>query len=190
MATKAIKSKVVIGEVRFSFAHVFSPFGDVDPKYSVVAVIKKSDDDILDKVRKAIKEVYEAEKDNTFRGIPVSKIANPLKDGDNVEDGKLQNAAYVGCFYIAANRKTAPGVVGRDRKPIINQDEFYSGCYGYISMTLAPYLVNGKAGIKAYLNHVMKTRDGERLGGCSTAEYDFADIVLDDIAPREDLDLY
>jgi hypothetical protein len=37
-------------------------------------------------------------------------------------------------------------------------------------------------GIKAYLNHLMKTRDGERLGSASTAEYDFADVpvVADD----------
>lgn len=190
MANNSKKVKVVVGEVRFSYAHVFEPFGDVDPKYSVVAVIDKSDEKTLKAIRDAIQEVYNGERDNTFRGLPASKIANPLKDGDVVEEGKEQNSAYIGCCYLSANGKTAPGVVGRDRKPITDPNEFYSGCYGYISMTFVPYLVNGKAGIKAYLNNVMKTREGERLGGRSGAEFDFADVALEELAPREDFGLF
>lgn len=178
MANKSFKSKVVVGEVRFSYAHVFEPWGDTDPKYSVVAVIDKKDTHIIDEIKRAIQAVYDEEKQGTFKGRDIRSIALPLKDGDNPGEGRDVNPSYAGCYYISANRKTAPGVVGRDRKPIINQDDFYSGCYGYISMTLAPYSVNGKVGVKAYLNHLMKTRDGERLGGSSTAEFDFADIQI------------
>ena len=183
MAKNANK-KVVVGEVRFSYAHVFEPWGDTDPKYSVVAVINKNDTHIIDKIKKAIQEVYDEERQGMFKGRTIASLALPLKDGDNPGEGREPNPSYVGCYYISANRKTAPGVVGRDRKPIINQDDFYSGCYGYISMTIAPYDINGKKGIKAYLNHIMKTRDGERLGGASTAEFDFADVPIsaDDVS--------
>lgn len=181
MAKNATR-KVVVGEVRFSYAHVFEPWGDTDPKYSVVAVINKKDAHIIEELKRAIQEVYDEEKQGMFKGRTINSLALPLKDGDNPGEGREPNPSYEGSYYISANRKTAPGVVGRDRKPIINQDDFYSGCYGYISLTIAPYDINGKKGIKAYLNHLMKTRDGERLGGASTAEFDFADVpvVADD----------
>lgn len=178
MANKDFKAKVVIGEVRFSYAHVFEPWGDVDPKYSVVAVIDKNDTASIDKVKAAIQAVYDEEKDRTFKGMALNRIALPLKDGDNPGEGREPNPSYEGCMYISANRKTAPGVIDARKQPITNQDDFYSGCFGYISMTLAPYSVNGKVGIKAYLNHLMKSRDGERLGSASTAEFDFADIQV------------
>lgn len=183
MAKNATR-KVVVGEVRFSYAHVFQPWGDTDPKYSIVAVISKKDTHIIDEIKKAIQEVYEEEKQGMFKGRAIGSLALPLKDGDNPGEGREPNPSYKDSYYISANRKTAPGVVGRDRQPIVNQDDFYSGCYGYISMTIAPYDINGKKGIKAYLNHIMKTRDGERLGGASTAEFDFADVpvVADDVS--------
>lgn len=187
MSNKSFKSKVVVGEVRFSYAHVFEPWGDTEPKYSVVSVINKKDTHIIDEIKRAIKAVYEEEAQGIFKGRTINSLALPLKDGDNPGEGREPNPSYEGSYYISANRKTAPGVVGRDRKPIINQGDFYSGCYGYISMTLAPYDVNGKKGIKAYLNHIMKTRDGERLGGTSTAEFDFADVQL---PTDEEVDLY
>lgn len=177
MAKNATR-KAVVGEVRFSYAHVFEPWGDVDPKYSVVAVINKKDTHIIDEIREKIRAVYEEEKQGMFKGRTFESLALPLKDGDNPGEGREPNPSYEGSYYISANRKTAPGVVGRDRKPIVNQDDFYSGCYGYISMTIAPYDINGKKGIKAYLNHIMKTRAGERLGGASTAEFDFADVPV------------
>lgn len=177
MAKNATR-KVVVGEVRFSYAHVFEPWGDTDPKYSVVAVINKKDTHIIEEIKRAIQEVYDEEKRAMFKGRAIGSLALPLKDGDNPGEGREPNPSYEGSYYISANSKTAPGVVGRDRKPIINQDDFYSGCYGYISLTIAPYDINGKKGIKAYLNHIMKTRDGERLGGASTAEFDFADVPI------------
>lgn len=178
--------KAVVGEVRFSYAHVFEPWGDVDPKYSVVAVISKKDTHIIDEIREKIRAVYEEEKHGMFKGRTFESLALPLKDGDNPGEGREPNPSYKDSYYISANRKTAPGVIGRDKKPIIDKEEFYSGCYGWISMTFAPYDVNGKKGIKAYLNHLMKTRDGENLGSASTAEFDFADIQI----PSDEDSLY
>ncbi len=178
--------KAVVGEVRFSYAHVFEPWGDVNPKYSVVAVISKRDTHIINEISEKIRTVYEEEKQGMFRNRTFESLALPLKDGDNPGEGREINPAYKDSYYISTNRKTAPGVIGRDKKPIIDKDEFYSGCYGWISMTFAPYDVNGKKGIKAYLNHIMKTRDGENLGSASTAEFDFANVPA--IEPQDDID--
>lgn len=184
MAKNATR-QLVIGEVRFSYAHVWQPWGDTDPKYSVVAVIDKSNKAVIDKIKSAIQEVYNEEAMGMFRGRAINTLALPLKDGDNPGEGREPNPDYKGCVYISANRKTAPGIIGRDKQPILNQNDFYSGCYGYISLTIAPYDINGKKGIKAYLNNLMKTRDGVKLGGNNTAEFDFADVEVE--VEKEDL---
>jgi len=44
-------------------------------------------------------------------------------------------------------------------------EEFYSGCYGAAVLNFYPYDANGNRGVAAGLNVVVKTRDGEKLGG-------------------------
>lgn len=63
----------------------------------------------------------------------------------------------------------------------MDQSEFYSGCYGRVSLTFYGFNVNGNKGIAAGLQNIMKTDDGEPLGGRSRAEDDFADEEGDDI---------
>ena len=59
------------------------------------------------------------------------------------------------------------------KNPIIDKNEFYSGCYGKASITLYPYDASGTKGIAAGLNAVMKTEDGDKLGGASNSAADF-----------------
>jgi len=96
----------------------------------------------------------------------------PLHDGD--ED--KTDEAYHNCLYLNAKCKTKPGVVDAERQQIINEEEFFPGCYGYASVTFYPFDANGNKGVSAGLNNVMKTKDGERLGGRISADQDFAEI--------------
>ena len=63
--------------------------------------------------------------------------------------------------------------------PALDNDDFYSGCYGSASINFFPYNTKGNKGVAAGLNNVIKTRDGERLAGGKTAEEDFADLAGD-----------
>ena len=58
-------------------------------------------------------------------------------------------------------------------QPILDQNEVYSGCYGKISVTFYGYNSNGNRGIAAGLGNIQKLRDGESLGGRTTAAEDF-----------------
>jgi hypothetical protein len=58
----------------------------------------------------------------------------------------------------------------------VDEDEIYSGVWAIISVTFYGYDVSGNRGIACGLNNVMKFKDGERLGGRSSADNDFADI--------------
>ena len=56
--------------------------------------------------------------------------------------------------------------------PLIEREEFYSGCYGRASINFYAFNVSSK-GIAAGLNNLQKLADGEMLAGGSTAEDDF-----------------
>ena len=171
--------KVVVGEVRFSYAHVWEPYqseGDKEAKYSTCILIPKSNKEAIEKIKKAIKEAAK-EGVTKFGGKIPKDLKLPLRDGDEERD---DDENYKNCYFLNANCKTAPGVIDRRKQPILDTREFYSGCYGYVSISFYAFNRAGNKGIACGLNNVMKTRDGELLGGRSRAEDDFADIELDD----------
>lgn len=63
---------------------------------------------------------------------------------------------------------------------ILDQSEVYSGCYGKISVTFYGYNSNGNRGIAAGLGNIQKLRDGESLGGRTSAADDFQTEDEDD----------
>lgn len=57
-------------------------------------------------------------------------IKLPLRDGDIERDDE----AYKGHYFINANSTTAPQIVDRAVKPILDRSEVYSGCYARVSL--------------------------------------------------------
>jgi len=170
--TQTTKVKIVTGKVRFSYANVFQPKASVEggtPKYSVSLIIPKSDKETIAKINKAFEETKQAAA-AYFGGSVPKGLKGGLRDGDEEKD----DPAYAGCYFINANSAQKPGVVDMDLNPIIDPSEFYSGCYGRASITMYPYDVSGTKGIAFGLNAVMKTEDGERLGGATASAADFA----------------
>ena len=56
----------------------------------------------------------------------------------------------------------------------------YSGCYGRVSLNFYAFNSNGNKGIACGLGNVQKLRDGEPLGGRSSAKDDFATETNDE----------
>jgi hypothetical protein len=170
--TQSTKVKVVTGKVRFSYANVFAPKASVEggtPKYSVSIIIPKSDKETIAKLQKAFEET-KASSAGYFGGAVPKNLKGGLRDGD----AEKEDPAYEGCYFINANSVQKPGVVDQDLNPILDQSEFYSGCYGRASITFYPYNAQGSKGIACGLNNVQKLEDGEKLGGSTTAAADFA----------------
>jgi ssDNA-binding protein len=173
-------TKVVIGPVRLSYLHVWEPSameGQTEKKYSASLIIPKKDKATIAKVNAAIDAAKEQGKTSKWGGKIPKKLWNPLQDGDTEKEG---DEAYEASLFINAKAATRPGIVDKNRQPILAQDEVYSGCYGFVSVTFYPFDKNGNAGIAAGLNHIMKSKDGEPLGGRSSADSDFAGIELED----------
>jgi hypothetical protein len=171
MAAKSTKTKFVTGKVRFSFVHVFEPAETLNGslKYSASILIPKSDKDTVARFNKAFEETKQA--NAAFFGGSIPKVLKGgLRDGDTEKDDPI----YAGHYFFNANSNEKPGVVDQDVNPIIDKDEFYSGCYGRASITMYPYDASGSKGIAFGLNNVQKLEDGEKFGGATSAAADFA----------------
>lgn len=175
--------KVIIGTekkpVRFSYANVHQPVSvnGSDPKYSASIIIPKKDKTTIKNIKEAIQKAIQENKDK-FGGKVPANLKMPLRDGDvDREDDE----AYADSYFINANSKLKPGIVDADLNPIMDQSEFYSGCYGRASVVFYAFNVNGNKGIAAGLQNIMKTDDGEPLGGRSSAEDDFSNGTDEDI---------
>ena len=179
MANQNNTTKVVTGVVRLSYANVWEPasINGGAPKYSVSLIIPKDDEKTLAAINAAI--------DNAIKeGAPKfgGKIPNraalklPLRDGDTERD----DDAYKGSYFVNANSTTAPQIVDRTVQPILDRAEVYSGCYARVSINFYAFNTNGNRGIACGLGNIQKVKDGDPLGGKSSAASDFATELDDD----------
>ena len=161
----------VIVPCRFSYLHCWEPdsVNGGDPKYSVSAIIPKSDTKTINAIKAAIEQ---AKKDSVSKwgGKVPANLKLPLRDGDI---DRPDDEAYASCYFFNANSRQAPQVVDSKVQPILDQSEVYSGCYGKISVTFYGYNSNGNRGIAAGLGNIQKLKDGESLGGRTPAADDF-----------------
>ena len=179
MANKTNSTKVVTGVVRLSYANVWEPasINGSKPKYSVSLIIPKEDKATVDAINRAVENAI---KDGTakFGGKvpPRGSLKLPLRDGDTERDDE----AYKGCYFVNANSTTTPQIVDRQVQPILDRGEVYSGCYARVSINFYAFNSNGNRGIACGLGNIQKIRDGEPLGGKSSAADDFATDPDDD----------
>ena len=188
-------TKCLVGEARMNFVHVFTPdsFDDKsEPKYSVVLAIDKSNAGAIATIKNAIAECKA--KATAKYGGTLPKKFNIVELQDGAEwDEKF---GLEDCLILKASSSYKPEVVKKAKVmgktqlvPITDEDEFYSGCYGYASVSFFAYDNGVSKGVTCGLNSLLKSRDGERFGnGGGNAATDFADVI-DDIEDAEDDDL-
>ena len=182
MITPIVKdTKVVFGPCRLSYTHVFSkyaPDGDAaNGKYMTNVLIPKEEKETIKALQQAIEAAKKAATASKWGGKEPKKFDMPLRDGDT---DKEDDDVYSGHFYVNAKSTTRPGVCDKNKSPIMDEDEIYSGVWAIVSVTFFGYDVSGNRGVACGLNNIMKFKDGERLGGRASAESDFADIDMED----------
>ena len=169
-------TKVITGKVRFCYANVFEPTAmqeGGDKKYNVAVLIPKKDKATIEKINKAVENAIQAGIDKVGKnGKPVANLKMPLRDGD---EARPDDAAFAGCYFVNCTSQRKPGVVDADLNPIMEKEDFYSGCYGRVSINFYAFNVSGNKGVAAGLNNLQKLEEGERLAGGSSAEEDFSD---------------
>ena len=169
-------NKVII-PCRFSYLHCWEPdsVNGGDPRYSVSAIIPKSDTRTVEKIRAAIENAKKESLSKWSGKIPPN-LKLPLRDGDI---DRPDDPNYANAYFVNANSNERPGVVDRRRVPITDPLEVYSGCYVRASITFYPFNTNGNRGVACGLQNIQKWCDGEPLNGRVRAEDEFD--ALDDV---------
>ena len=166
-------TKVVTGVVRLSYANVWEPksINGGAEKFSVSLIIPKADTKTLGAIQKAIDAAIE-EGRGKFGGKVPSKatLKLPLRDGDV---DRPDDEAYTNCYFVNANSSSAPEIVDKSLNPVLNRSEVYSGVYARVSINFYAFNSNGNRGIACGLGNIQKVRDGEPLGGKTSAADDF-----------------
>ena len=174
---------VTTGKVRLSYEHLIAPAaindGD-DPKYSASFIISKKDTKTIQLIEKAVQDAIKQGITSKWGGKKPGKLKLPLRDGD---DERPDDEAYKDAYFINANctTKYPPFIVDANKRPITNETEIYSGCYGLGVVSFYPFDVNGNRGVACGLLGFVKTNNGEPLA---------SRISVDDALEGVDLSAY
>lgn len=175
------KTRVLLGPVVLSYVHLtekYDPDNTGKGKYACTLLIPKKEKATLEALKAAIEEAKIQGKATKWEGKVPGRLDIALRDGDEKEDPTMHDH-----WVLVAKTGRRPEVVDRERMPILDPEQIYSGMKALVSITLYPYKVSGNAGVAAALNNVMKTHDGTRLGGGKSAKEDFAGV---DVAALDD----
>lgn len=180
MITPIVKeTKVVFGPCRLSYTHVFNkytPEGNAeDGKYMTNVLIPKGEKETIKALQDAIEAAKKAGIISKWGGKEPKKLDMPLRDGDEKDDEN-----YADHLFVNAKSNTRPGIVDKNKVPVVDEEEVYSGVWAIISVSFYAYDKNGNRGVACGLNNIMKFKDDERFGGRVSAESDFADIDTED----------
>lgn len=99
----------------------------------------------------------------------------PFKSGDaeaaKAEAKKKDGSFYKGKVVVKASSKFQPQVVNAQSQPVLDKNAIYSGFIGYAELNFVAYdgVDGGQDGVKAYVNFVMKSKDGKRIAGKDAA---------------------
>lgn len=170
-------ANVMTPTFRVSYPKVFKPEINTLSKkseYSVVALFKKGED--LSALKKAAEEAL-IEKLGADKTKWPKNLKSPFRDQeDRAKDGVLPNGYEKGAIFLTLKTQTKPGVVDQNVQPIIDEADFYAGCFARASVRAGYYDQVGNRGVSFYLQNIQKVKDGEPLSGRASAETEFAPV--------------
>ena len=176
-----MSTKVITGNVRFSYLNVFKPKAITEgqeAKYSVCLLIPKEDKNTLKKIKAAIEAETAAGAAEKWKGKVPANLKTPLRDGDaELAD---EYPEYKNMYFLNAKASKKPILLDEVKEEILDQTELYSGCWGRANISFYSFDVNGNRGIAVGLNALQKKRDDEPLGGIITVESAVADFEDDE----------
>lgn len=158
-------SSLHLSDVTFSYSYLVSPRpeNDFNPgTYGSELII--DDTETVKGIKDYLNEVIEEAKSTTWDGKLPKKLNLPLKKGN--EEKELEKDKFV----LKTSTKQQPKLfIRKDEETRAKEvteeelDEIYAGMIGEAVVKFKAYSYNGINGVKAYLNAVCKTGDGNPL---------------------------
>lgn len=149
-------------------------------EYSVVALFTKDTD--LAGLKATVVKVLEAELGADQKKWP-KNLKLPFRDqGEKkktTDEGKeiLPSGHVEGAIFLNLKSKTKPGVVNAQVEDIIDEAEFYAGCWARASVNAYYYDAAGNKGVAFGLVNIQKVAEGDPLSGRTTAIEDFSPVT-------------
>jgi hypothetical protein len=168
------KDNIITCEFRVSFPYLFRPNkpmaeGQVG-KYSITMLFPKGAD---------LSALYAAAKDAaTEKWGEKDKWPKNLRTPFRDQGEKEFEGYEKGLVFITATSKQRPGLVDAKLQDIIEERDFYPGCYARASVRAFAYDNTGNRGVSFGVQNVQKLRDGDPLGNRTRPADDF-EAVLD-----------
>lgn len=176
MKNEELEIKWVSPEIVCSFPHLSEPADEqYGGKFALSIPLPKSD-------KEAFKELQEV-----IRNAAVKKWGEEARDLKGVKtfiddcEGD-EDPVYNGCLKFSAKATRRPGLVYLNMDPVEKEDiedVFYPGAFIRVSVNAYGTETGGGKTVAFGLNNVMFVRDGERIGGGSKADEDFANFKDD-----------
>lgn len=183
------QKSIITPVFRVSYPNVFRPkLNQLSKKeeYSLVALFKVGED--LSKLKAAAHAAIVAKWGEDQKKWPrkngVNAIRSPFRDQaereKELEDGRKQMPdGYVkGAFFLTLKCYRQPGIVDQKREPIIDETQFYAGCWARAELAAFAYETAGNYGVSFWLNNLQKAKDDEPFSGRRKAEDAFEAIEM------------
>lgn len=166
----AASKEIVLDNVRLSYVNVWEPVMNQNGqlKYGTSVLIEDSNKKDLDKVRKTIEFVMEeAIRTGAISRAKKPVIESPLRNGSAEYKVEKQPKDYDGMWFFNARSNDQPSIVDESVSPIMDRSQVYSGCWGRVAVSFYFTDNGGVPRVAVGLNHLMKTKDDDRLDGRS-----------------------
>ncbi len=165
---------------RVSYPNVFKPKkNELNGKqeYSLVALFPKGAD--FTALKAAAKEAI----DKKWPKDKPANLKNPLRDQAErakIVDGKkvLPPGYEEGAMFSTLKCTNRPGLVDGKNQDIINESDFYAGCWARASVNVFAYDQAGNRGVSFSLQNIQKWKDDEPLSGRPKASTEFAPVDM------------
>ena len=167
-----MSDKITTPEFRVSFPSVFEAraFSEAQTKKFELTALFPVATDISALKALAVKVATE----KWGEKMPTT-LRSPFRDGSEKPDLE----GYEGHVFVKMTSLQRPGVVDQNVQPIIEQGDFYGGCYARATVTAFAYDKAGNKGVSFGLQNVQKLRDGDAFSGRGKPEDDFEAVATD-----------
>ena len=157
---------MITPEFRVSFPAIFKPSEyNGKEKFGLTMLFSKGTD-----ISKLKKLCVDTAKEKWGEKLP-KPLKFPFRDGNEKDLDKFPS--FEDTTFCQAQTLYQPGLVDEKLQPIIDESEFYPGCYARASISAFAWEFQGKKGVSINLLNVQKMRDGEKLGSRIVAEDEF-----------------
>ena len=177
MKRKQLNTKWVSPKIICSYPNLAEPVSEeYGGKFTLSIPLKKNDEEAIGALHEVIRNAainQWGEKAADLNGIKCH-----VEDCDNNPKYK-EDPVYSGCLKFSPKLRKRPGLVYANMTPVEVTDieeTFYPGAIIRVAVSAYGTEAGGSRTVAFALNNVMFVEDGDRIGGGSKAEDDFADF--------------